>query len=107
MQRKMLMLLFVVAVMACLGALPATAGETPGTNAPVLGSTPAPVGCGLDLAFAPAAAAMCPAVATPLAPAPAANPFAHRTCRCSCGYPCKTDADCGPGGVCAPGVTCC
>jgi len=30
-----------------------------------------------------------------------------RTCRCSCGFPCKTDADCGPGGVCAPGITCC
>ena len=30
-----------------------------------------------------------------------------RTCRCSCGYPCKTDADCGPGGVCASGITCC
>ena len=30
-----------------------------------------------------------------------------RTCRCSCGFPCKTDADCGPGGVCAAGITCC
>lgn len=30
-----------------------------------------------------------------------------RTCRCSCGYPCKTNADCGPGGVCTNGITCC
>ena len=30
-----------------------------------------------------------------------------RTCKCSCGFPCKTDADCGPGGVCAAGITCC
>ena len=30
-----------------------------------------------------------------------------RTCRCSCGYPCKTDADCGPGGTCGAGITCC
>lgn len=30
-----------------------------------------------------------------------------RTCRCSCGYPCRTNADCGPGGVCAPGISCC
>ena len=30
-----------------------------------------------------------------------------RTCRCSCGYPCKTNADCGPGGVCMSGITCC
>ncbi|HEX7285652.1 MAG TPA: hypothetical protein VF532_05685 [Candidatus Angelobacter sp.] len=29
-----------------------------------------------------------------------------RTCRCSCGQPCKTNADCG-GNVCAPGITCC
>ncbi len=30
-----------------------------------------------------------------------------RTCRCSCGYPCKTNADCGPGGVCTAGISCC
>ena len=29
-----------------------------------------------------------------------------RTCRCSCGQPCKTDADCG-GSICAPGISCC
>lgn len=30
-----------------------------------------------------------------------------RTCRCSCGFPCKTNADCGPGGLCTNGITCC
>ena len=31
-----------------------------------------------------------------------------RTCRCSCGFPCKTDADCGGGvGSCRAGITCC
>jgi hypothetical protein len=30
-----------------------------------------------------------------------------RTCGCSCGLPCVTDADCGPGGVCRTGITCC
>jgi hypothetical protein len=30
-----------------------------------------------------------------------------RTCVCSCGEPCRTDADCGPGGRCGPGITCC
>lgn len=39
--------------------------------------------------------------------ATAANAFSLRTCRCSCGFPCTTNADCGPGGVCAPGITCC
>ena len=31
-----------------------------------------------------------------------------RTCRCSCGYPCKTDADCGGAlGSCRAGISCC
>jgi hypothetical protein len=31
-----------------------------------------------------------------------------RTCKCSCGFPCKTDADCGGAeGSCRAGVTCC
>jgi len=31
-----------------------------------------------------------------------------RTCRCSCGYPCKTDADCGGAvGSCRGGISCC
>jgi hypothetical protein len=30
-----------------------------------------------------------------------------RTCRCSCGFRCTTDADCGPGGRCTAGITCC
>lgn len=29
-----------------------------------------------------------------------------KTCRCSCGVPCQTDADCG-GNVCGVGITCC
>lgn len=36
-----------------------------------------------------------------------APPFLRRTCRCSCGYPCTTHADCGPGGFCSAGITCC
>jgi hypothetical protein len=30
-----------------------------------------------------------------------------KTCRCSCGSPCKKDADCGLGGRCSAGITCC
>jgi hypothetical protein len=30
-----------------------------------------------------------------------------KTCRCSCGFPCATNADCGPGGICSVGITCC
>jgi hypothetical protein len=53
------------------------------------------------------------AAATPLpdlgATAPEARkgpPWLLRTCRCSCGAPCETDADCG-GGACTAGITCC
>jgi hypothetical protein len=35
-------------------------------------------------------------------------PFRGKTCRCSCGDPCKTDADCGGAvGSCRAGITCC
>jgi hypothetical protein len=31
-----------------------------------------------------------------------------RTCRCSCGFPCKSDADCGGAiGSCRGGISCC
>jgi hypothetical protein len=33
--------------------------------------------------------------------------FHRRTCRCSCGYPCNSDADCGPGGSCEEFISCC
>lgn len=39
-------------------------------------------------------------------PATAQLAIGTKTCRCSCGQPCTTNADCG-GGVCAPGITCC
>lgn len=35
-------------------------------------------------------------------------PGRPKTCRCSCGAPCETDADCGGAlGSCRVGVTCC
>jgi hypothetical protein len=36
----------------------------------------------------------------------AAGPPKKGFCRCSCGYPCSTDADCG-GVSCDPFITCC
>ena len=36
-----------------------------------------------------------------------ARPSRPKTCRCSCGAPCQTNADCGLGGICSVGVTCC
>lgn len=35
-------------------------------------------------------------------------PAGGRTCRCSCGFPCRTDADCGGAiGSCRGGISCC
>jgi hypothetical protein len=34
------------------------------------------------------------------------DPKKRGTCRCSCGFPCATDADCG-GSSCDPFITCC
>ncbi len=33
--------------------------------------------------------------------------FHQKTCRCSCGYPCNQDSDCGPGGTCEQFISCC
>ncbi len=100
------------------GALPAHAGVPAAQPAPLpaVAQAPAPddTGCGLAFALAPlgdeANAAVTPAV-PPQVPEPIflkpPPPFKLRTCVCSCGYPCETDADCGPGGNCGPGITCC
>jgi len=31
----------------------------------------------------------------------------QKTCRCSCGFPCNQDDDCGPGGTCEQFISCC
>ena len=76
-------------------------------EAPAAAPAPAPAGCGLsfELPPAPAQAGLCPAT-TATSPVPELL-FGGRTCRCSCGFPCKKDADCGPGGICSGGITCC
>lgn len=33
--------------------------------------------------------------------------FHQKTCRCSCGFPCNQDDDCGPGGSCDQFISCC
>lgn len=49
-----------------------------------------------------------PVKVSPADPFLASDGFAVRkTCRCSCGQPCKSDGDCGVGGVCRVGITCC
>jgi hypothetical protein len=36
-----------------------------------------------------------------------ATAFHQKTCRCSCGFPCNQDDDCGPGGSCEQFISCC
>src|SRR5688572_17555260 len=98
-----------LALLACLSVAPAYGDEAASATVQPAVATSAS-GCeqSLDLVFT-TEAGVCPAM-TSSEPTPefmAASPFALRTCRCSCGQPCKTNADCGPGGVCSPGITCC
>ncbi len=100
--------LIAVLFVAALSAAPAFA-EKPvvPTAAPDAASSPDQPGCGetLDLAAMLEQPVVCPAE-LPQNPAPELT-VGFRTCRCSCGQPCKTNADCGPGGACTPGITCC
>ena len=113
-----------LAVVAALSAAPAVAGEAPALETvQALTGTQAPVNadCGFNLELVlPGKTSFCPApqnaAVMPSLPAlnglPAlpefmAQPTRFRSCRCSCGAPCKTDADCGPGGSCTAGITCC
>lgn len=72
--------------------------------APSAEPAPASANCGFSLDTVLATNAT-PAVV----PAEPTEPglMASRTCRCSCGQPCQSDADCGPGGRCTAGITCC
>jgi hypothetical protein len=116
--------IFALAVLAALSAAPVSAAEAPALESPqALTGTPAPVNadCGFNLeTVLPGKSGLCPAPknAAVMPSLPALNGQAElpefmasaagfRTCRCSCGAPCKTDADCGPGGICGAGITCC
>ncbi|HEV8580588.1 MAG TPA: hypothetical protein VGX68_16095 [Thermoanaerobaculia bacterium] len=102
--------IFALVLLAVLCAGPALAEETAApAAAPAIAAVPTTTqaGCGetLDLAAALSGKGeICPA-ALPQNPAPELK--VGRTCRCSCGQPCKKDEDCGPGGLCMGGITCC
>ena len=105
--------ILVLALGIALSNTPLFAEETVPGAVPAAAAVPAPVqdGCGSDLSLLEPSAAkgeVCPA-SLPGSPEPEfmASPVRARTCRCSCGHPCKTDADCGPGGSCRAGITCC
>jgi hypothetical protein len=98
-------LMFVLALLAvcnagwaATSAVPTVAAAQPGCQ-PVLdlGKTLTPKG------------ETCAVAASPKTQAPQPEfMIGTKTCRCSCGFPCKTDADCGGGvGSCRAGISCC
>lgn len=99
--------LIAVLFTATLIAVPAFAEEPAvPAAAPEAASPSDHPGCGetVDLAAMLGKAEICPAE-VPQNSVPELK--VGRTCRCSCGQPCKKDADCGPGGLCTAGITCC
>jgi len=90
-----------------LSAAPAFAAEAPAVTAPAQTA-----GCAgtlsLDVVFGKGQ--VCPATTPQKTPEPElmAPPTRLKTCVCSCGYPCTSDADCGGAvGSCHVGITCC
>ncbi|HEV2855716.1 MAG TPA: hypothetical protein VHC97_23210 [Thermoanaerobaculia bacterium] len=108
-----LVALFAVAALTALNAGPACADHGTLAAAQVAAAAPAPEqpGCqpSLDLgAVLDAKAQTCPAAPQEQIGTPDFIVTGGRTCKCSCGYPCQTDADCGGAvGSCRAGITCC
>ena len=80
----------------------------PSVTVPSVESVAAAAPCAQPPAFVPDGfPALAPQLAGSEATQIAGPPFQRRTCACSCGLPCTTDADCGFGGICISGFTCC
>ena len=105
----LLTLAFLVAGVAAAATLADPAGAA---TLPTMTTAAQPAGCqpALDLGkLAPAKGETCPAAAAPRTKTPEPEFLVGgRTCRCSCGYPCTSDADCGGAiGSCRAGISCC
>jgi len=102
-------LIFVLALLAVCNA--GWAASAPAAPAPTVAA--AQPGCQpvLDLTALSPQGETCRTAAAPKAQAVPQPEFlitSGKTCKCSCGYPCKTDADCGGAlGSCRAGITCC
>ncbi len=90
-----------------LSAAPALAAEASALTAP------AQTDCAgtLSLDAVSGKEQVCSATTPQKTPEPefmASKPTRLRTCVCSCGYPCTSDADCGGAlGSCRAGISCC
>ena len=107
---------FMALLLLAIGA-PATSGAISGGQSTMPSSMAPPIPSPVDCAQAPtdfqvlvldlADGGVCRADSTE-GTTPDRMPAFGRTCRCSCGYPCKTDADCGGAiGSCRGGISCC
>jgi len=96
--------IFALTLLAVLAAGPASAATQAAPAVAQPGCQPV-----LDLGKAVSSKGETCSAATPSTKAPEPEFLAGgRTCRCSCGFPCKTDADCGGGvGSCRAGISCC
>jgi hypothetical protein len=114
--KKILGLALALSLLSILSALPAHAAGNPAAPA-VAAAAPATAqpGCQpvLDLGkLASAKGEACSAAAPSQSKTPEpefmTQPNRLRTCACSCGFPCTSDADCGGAlGSCRAGITCC
>jgi hypothetical protein len=110
--KKILGLALALSFLSILSALPAHAAANPAVPAVAAAAQP---GCQpvLDLGkLASAKGETCSAAALSQSKTPEpefmAQPTRLRTCTCSCGFPCTSDADCGGAlGSCRAGITCC
>jgi hypothetical protein len=107
--KKILGLAFALSLLVILSALPAHATGNPAV--PMVAAAAQP-GCQpvLDLGkLASAKGETCSAAALSQSKTPEPEFMAvGKTCHCSCGFPCKTDADCGGAlGSCRAGISCC
>jgi hypothetical protein len=103
--------LFALTLLTIAAACPAAGADLPtlaGTPA-VAAAAPAQPGCQPVMDFGKTLKAETCPVAAPQTKTPEPEFLVGtRTCRCSCGFPCKTDADCGGAvGSCRAGITCC
>jgi hypothetical protein len=110
--RKFLELILLTLAFLVAGVAAATTLADPAGAATLPAMTAAQPGCQpvLDLGkLASAKGETCPATAAPRTKTPEPEFMAGgRTCRCSCGFPCTSDADCGGAlGSCRAGITCC
>jgi len=111
--KKLLELTIVTLAFLAAGVAAAATLANPAGAATLPAVTAAqPAGCQpvLDLSkLAPVQGETCSAIPTQQTKTPEPEFLAGgRTCRCSCGFPCKTDADCGGAvGSCRAGITCC